>query len=147
MTKTPLVLAATFAASLPGQGIAQPAIDSTGLPPDLAPISREQALQRADSLFAQLDLNHDGMVTRDEAMQATGQLKAERQATGRDVAPGIGGHTARFMAHRFAEAQSITPQQFEQAMLDHFDRMDVDHDGILSTGEREQAREARKQHQ
>jgi hypothetical protein len=79
-------------------------------------------------------------VTRSEALKATAQLRAARRATGRDVAPGIGGHTARFLERRFLGAQSITRQQFEQAMLAHFDAMDLDHDGILSTQEREQAR-------
>ena len=144
MMKAHLVLAAALAASIATPGIAQPADGSAGIPPDLAPITRGQALQRADSLFAQLDLNHDGIVTRAEAIQATSQLKAERQATGIDVAPGIGGHTARFLARRFAGAESITKPQFEQAMLAHFDRMDLNHDGTLSTPEREQAKAPRK---
>lgn len=141
---TTLFVSALLVAAFPGQGLVQPAADPAGIAPDLAPITRDQAQQRADSLFVQLDLNHDGIVTLGEAMQATAQLKAERRATGRDVAPGIGGHTARFMIRRFEHAEAITRPQFEQAMLDHFDQMDLNHDGVLSTAEREQAKVAKR---
>ncbi|MFL6725557.1 MAG: hypothetical protein ACJ8FS_03455 [Sphingomicrobium sp.] len=63
-----------------------------------------------------------------------------RASTGRDVAPGIGGHTLRFLERRFAGLQAVTRQQFEDAFLAHFDQMDVDHDGILTAAEREHAR-------
>jgi hypothetical protein len=139
MTKALLFPAAMLAVAFAGQAGAQ----SAPVPADLAPITRDQALQRADALFAQLDLNRDGIVTRSEAIQATSQLKAERQATGTDVAPGIGGHTTRFLTRRFAGAESITKEQFEQAMLAHFDKMDLNHDGVLSTAEREQAKAKR----
>lgn len=139
MTRALLFSAAIAAVAVCAQASAQSA--------DLAPITRDQALQRADSLFARLDLDHDGVVTRSEAIQATSQLKAERQATGTDVAPGIGGHTTRFLTRRFAGAESITKGQFEQAMLAHFDKMDLNHDGTLSTEEREQAKAARKPRQ
>lgn len=136
MTKGLLYPTAILAVAFAVQASAQPATVAA----DLAPITRDQALKRADALFLLLDLNHDGVVTRDEAIQATSQLKAEAKATGRDVAPGIGGHTARFLARRFAGAESIDRQQFEQAMLAHFDHLDLNHDGVLSTDEREQAK-------
>lgn len=132
--------AAILGAGVATEAIAQPAPPPAAVPADLAPITRAEALRRADAIFLQLDLNHDGLVTRLEALEATSQLQAERQATGRDVAPGIGGHTARFLARTFADAESITRQQFEQAMLAHFDQMDLNHDGILSTEERQQAK-------
>jgi hypothetical protein len=62
-----------------------------------------------------------------------------RASTGRDVAPGIGGHTLRFLKHRFAGLQAVTKQQFEDAFLAHFDEMDTNHDGILTVAERERA--------
>lgn len=128
--------AALFAFSFAAQAGAR----SAASPVDLSPITRDQALKRTDSLFLQLDLNHDGVVTRAEALQATFQLKMEAKATGRDVAPGIGGHTARFLEHHFEGAESIDRRQFEQAILIHFDQMDLNHDGVLSTDEREQAK-------
>ena len=108
-------------------------------PTEQANLTRQQALERADRLFQQLDLNHDGIVTRDEAMQAGQQLRAERAATGRDVAPGLGGHTARYLEHKFAGTQSVNQQQFEAAMLAHFDKMDTNHDGVLTPQERQLA--------
>jgi Ca2+-binding EF-hand superfamily protein len=107
-----------------------------GEQPDL---TRQQAQDRADLLFTTLDRNHDGIVTPDEARQVGGKLMLQRAVTGKDVAPGIGGHTLRFFEHRFAGAQSVTKPQFEQAMLEHFDEMDVNHDGVLTAAEREQA--------
>jgi hypothetical protein len=105
--------------------------------PDL---TREQARERADQLFERFDLNHDGFVTRGEAQSLGRKLLLLRASTGRDVAPGIGGHTLRFLKHRFVGLQAVTRQQFEEAFLAHFDEMDANHDGILTAAEREQAR-------
>jgi hypothetical protein len=103
-------------------------------------VTRQEAQERADRLFRMLDVNHDGVLTRAEAEQAGAQLHAQRAASGRDVAPGLGGHTARFLERSFAGAQSVTLQQFEQAMLTRFDQMDVNRDGVLTAAERLQAR-------
>jgi hypothetical protein len=140
MTRALLYPAAIFSIVFAAEAAAQSPAPPSPPAVDLPPITRDGAVQRADSLFLQLDLNHDGIVARGEAMQATTHLKAERKATGRDVAPGIGGHTARFMLRRFAGAESINREQFEEAMLAYFDEMDLDRDGILSTAERERVR-------
>lgn len=105
--------------------------------PDLA---REQARDRADQLFDRFDLNHDGYATREEALSLGRKLLLLRASTGRDVAPGIGGHTLRFLKHRFAGMQAVTKQQFEDAFLAHFDEMDTNRDGVLTAAEREEAR-------
>jgi len=127
------LVSTSFAALVPPAG-------GDSVRPDL---TREQAQQRADSLFQQFDVDHDGNVTRAEAEQVGRRLMAQRNASGTDVAPGIGGHTLKFLEHAFAGAQSVTQQQFEQAMLAHFDAMDVNHDGVLTAAEREQARTQR----
>ena len=106
---------------------------------DGAPITRQEAVQRADRLFDMLDANHDGLLTRSEARYRGAELKVERASSGVDVAPGLGGHTARHIEHRFAQARSITRDQFEKAFLAHFDEMDHNHDGILTPEERAQA--------
>jgi len=125
-------LGATVAATQP---VAQPL-----QPLQQRDLSRAQARDRADQLFERFDLNHDGYVTRGEAQLLGGKLLLLRASTGRDVAPGIGGHTLRFLKHRFAGVEAATRQQFEAAFLAHFDQMDVNRDGILTAAEREHAR-------
>ena len=111
-------------------------VQSTGQPD----LTRAQGQECADRLFEQFDLNHDGTVTREEAEVLGSKLLLIRASTGRDEAPGIGGHTLRFLRHRFAGLDSVTKPQFEAAFLAHFDEMDVNHDGILTAAERLQAR-------
>ena len=110
--------------------------------PDL---TRQQAVERADALFRTFDMNHDGIISRDEANQVGVRLLELRITSGKDPAPGIGGHTRRFLEHAFAGAQSVTRDQFRRAMLAHFDQMDVNHDGILTAAEREQARQGQSE--
>jgi hypothetical protein len=132
----PLIFAiACSAAILSSQAGAQ----APGAPPE-PDLTREQARERAEQLFATFDVNHDGVVTRKEAQSVGRRLMMRRAATGRDVAPGIGGHTLRFLEHAFAGMPSVTEQQFEQAFLAHFDQMDANHDGILTAAEREEGR-------
>ena len=102
-------------------------------------ITREQARRRADQLFQRFDVNHDGYVTRAEAQAVGGRLQLLRAATGRDQAPGIGGHTLRYLEQRFTGVQQVTKSQFEAAFLAHFDQMDTNHDGILTAIERQKA--------
>ena len=129
-------------APAPAQAAPQSGLRGNWLQADM---TRQQAQQRADRLFQRFDLNHDGIVTREEAKQAGGPLMAERAASGKDGAPGLGGHTLRFLERTFAGAQSVTEQQFEQAMLAHFDQMDLNHDGVVTADERQQARGQRRQ--
>jgi hypothetical protein len=139
MRKT-LFLTGIVAAAFAGQALAQ-----TSPAPAAADITRQQAMDRAGRLFDLLDVNHDGLLTRSEAERAGAQLRAQRAASGTDVAPGIGGHTARFLERRFAGARSIMREQFEQGMLAHFDRMDRDRDGVVTDDERQPAHATRPQ--
>jgi hypothetical protein len=102
-------------------------------------ISRQQALQFADGMFQRFDLNHDGVITREEAEQARAQM-----------APGGGKHGAKaekMIDRIFGTSQSVTKAQFEAMSLARFDSQDANHDGIVTTAEREQARAARQAHQ
>jgi Ca2+-binding EF-hand superfamily protein len=135
-----ITLAALATAAVSGQGGARvPATDRA----PTTDLTRQQALERADGLFQRFDVNHDGVVTREEAELVGRQLLIQRAATGTDAAPGLGGHTLRYLERAFAGLQSVNRQQFEQAMLAHFDEMDVNHDGVLTVDERRQARAIR----
>jgi len=116
--------------------LASPALAHLSPPVAEGVISRQEAVERADHLLDALDANHDGILTRHDAMREGMRLQAERASTGVDVAPGIGGHTERFFERRFASERTITRAEFEQGMLAHFDRMDRNHDGVLTPDER-----------
>jgi hypothetical protein len=93
--------------------------------------TRPQAQQMADAMFQRFDLNHDGVVTRQEAEQAGQQF-------------GGGERVERMIGRVFGTAQSLTLQQLEAQQLARFDRDDLNHDGTVTVAERQQARAALK---
>lgn len=92
-------------------------------------MTRAQAQQMADAMFQRFDINHDGIVTRQEADQVGSQYGERAQ---------------RMINHVFGSAQSLTLQQFETQQLARFDRADLNHDGVVTAAERQQARAALK---
>jgi hypothetical protein len=105
--------------------------------------TRQQAQQRADMMFQMLDANHDGTVTRAEAEQAATQFAASRGG-------GNGGRVdrvQRMIDQAFGASQALTLQQFEAQTLARFDAQDLNHDGVVTAAEREQARALRAQAQ
>ena len=104
-------------------------------------MSRQQSQQMADTMFQQLDVNHDGVVTRAEADQAAAQFTA---AHGNSNGGHGGGRIQRRIEQVFGTAQSLTLAQFEAATLARFDAQDLNHDGIVSAAERQQARAERQ---
>jgi hypothetical protein len=94
-------------------------------------MTRAQAQQMADGMFQRFDANHDGVVTRAEAQQAASQF-------------GGGERVQKMIDRAFGTAQSLTLQQFETQQLARFDRDDLNHDGTVTTAERQQARAALK---
>jgi hypothetical protein len=103
---------------------------------DSSPITRGEAVARADRLFELLDMNRDGLLTKSEAQTEGAKLMAVRFATGKDIAPGIGGHTLTFFKRALAGGPPVDRSLFERTMLAHFDEMDSDHDGLLTADER-----------
>ncbi|MBV9527384.1 EF-hand domain-containing protein [Sphingomonas sp.] len=99
--------------------------------------TRQQAQQMADTMFRRFDVNHDGILTRDEAQQAVAQVEAMRGGGGGDGDQG-GGRIQRMVERMFAGAPSVTLQQFEAQALARFDRQDLNHDGVLTSDERQQ---------
>jgi Ca2+-binding EF-hand superfamily protein len=91
-------------------------------------MTRQQAQQMADQMFQRFDANHDGVLTRQEAEQAASQF---------------GGRGSRMIDRMFGDAQSITLQQAEAQALARFDAQDLNHDGTVSSAERQQMRAQR----
>ena len=104
--------------------------------------TRAEAQQRADMIFQMMDANRDGVVTKAEAEQALAQFQASR---GGDNGGRGGGRMQRMIDEAFRSAQSLTLQQFEAQALARFDSMDLNHDGVVTAAERQQAREQRMQ--
>ena len=103
--------------------------------------TRAEAQQRADMMFQMLDTNKDGTVTKAEAEQAVAQFEAAR---GSDEAGRGGGRMQRMIDSAFGTAQAVTLQQFEAQALARFDAMDINHDGTVTTAERQQLRAQRQ---
>jgi hypothetical protein len=102
--------------------------------------TRQQAQQDADAMFQRYDVNHDGVVTRDEAQQALAQWAAAHGGGGEGA-----GRAQRMLDRMFAGAPSATLQQFEAQALARFDRQDLNHDGVVTADERHQGWAGRAQ--
>jgi hypothetical protein len=101
--------------------------------------TRQEAQQRADMLFQMLDANRDGMVTKAEADAALAQFEAARGGDKRS------GRMQQMIDDAFSSTQSISLQQFEAQALAKFDAADLNHDGTLSSAERDQRRAQKAQ--
>lgn len=97
--------------------------------------TRAEAQQRTDTMFKMLDANQDGTVTRDEANQALANFQAARGSESR----GHGGRLQRMIDEAFGSSQSLTLKQFEAQSLARFDAADLNHDGVVTAAERQQA--------
>jgi Ca2+-binding EF-hand superfamily protein len=125
--KTLLVTIALGAAVISTQALAQDGAGEHGSRA-MQDMTRAQAQQRAEMMFQRFDLNHDGTVTRQEAEQARAQLGFGSQ------------RVEKMIAQAFGDAQSLALQQFEAQALTRFDRDDLNHDGVVTVAERQQAR-------
>jgi Ca2+-binding EF-hand superfamily protein len=103
--------------------------------------TRAEAQQRADMMFQVLDTNKKGVVTRAEAQQALTQFLAARGGDNEDRGAS---RMQRMLDSAFGTAQSLTLQQFETQALARFDAMDLNHDGVVTAAERQQARAQRQ---
>jgi Ca2+-binding EF-hand superfamily protein len=100
-----------------------------------ADTTRQQAQQRADMLFQKLDTNRDGTLTRTEAEQATAQMGGK----------GKGARGGRMLERLFDKSATVTQAQFQAQSLSRFERQDLNHDGVVTADERQQARASRSQ--
>lgn len=106
-------------------------------------ISRADATVMVTQLFARVDLNKDGKITREE-MQAARQQFAQSRPGGKPEgqAPSGGARGgAMGMYSGFGPDGTITLEQARATALQHFDRMDADRNGTLTQIERQAMRE------
>ncbi len=171
-------------ASLAAVGGAQPTSQPMG--DRDADVTRQQVIERTDQHFRQVDANHDGRFTPEEAQQMheqrrtqmtqhmfdrldgnrDGSISREEFASAHEArgehrgGRGEGmrgrGHGGPGMHHRrgpggpdgpgmgmrgerlFGEQGFVTAEQFRARALARFDRLDADHNGILTAVERRQ---------
>jgi len=98
-----------------------------------APQSKEQAEERAQMVFEQLDANHDGFVTQDE-IDAFTKLIGDN--------PRIVGRVTKMFTDSDANHDGKVSAAEAKAHADAaFDAADANHDGILTPEERQAARE------
>jgi hypothetical protein len=129
-----LVLAIALGATiLSTQAVAQNAPDADADTGGGRQITRDEARAFADSMFQRLDINHDGVVTRDEAEQGLAQFS--RDGSGKHAAKG-----EKMIDRVFGTSQSVTEQQFDALAVAKFDRQDVNRDGVVTPDERHPGR-------
>ena len=94
--------------------------------------TKEEAEQRAQMVFDQLDANHDGSITQDEIAAFTKMMGDNPRIVGR-------------VTNMFTEADAnhdgkLTAAEAKARADAAFDAADTNHDGILSPEERQAAR-------
>jgi Ca2+-binding EF-hand superfamily protein len=117
------------------------------------------ATMASGSGFDRLDLNKDGVITRDEFNQARSTMNERRVIVMREGGPGAPGmpdmqgmkmrmHGMRLGGHMFETADAnrdgrVSLQEMTDSALRHFDSADANHDGQLTPDERMQMRKFR----
>jgi hypothetical protein len=94
-------------------------------------MSRDEVAKHVTELFARLDINHDGFVTKEE-VEAFHQKFAGMAQMGQDMAERARGmaEMGRAMTERYSHRDMPMPER--GAM---FDRLDANHDGVISRAE------------
>lgn len=103
-------------------------------------VTRAEAMADADRRFARMDANHDGAISADE-MAAYRQQMFQRR--GQDVPPPGGARHAPGMGRRADPDGSgtISRDEFRARAMARFDRMDANHDGRIDSTEMANQRE------
>lgn len=116
-----LVACAFTIAAAASPAVAQQAAAAGGL-------TRDQVIAVAASTFDQLDLNHDGVVTRAEAEQARAALAKGPDSNGSKKAE-------EFLDVVFAGGPQVDQEAFVAAAVARFDANDPNHDGVITFAE------------
>lgn len=97
----------------------------------------------ASEMFDRTDANHDGMISRDEwnaGAAKMAEMHGGQGMRGRPMMRHMG-----MMADTDGD-RTISREEFQKRALQHFDRVDANHDGKISAAEREQAHAAMRGH-
>jgi Ca2+-binding EF-hand superfamily protein len=103
----------------------------------------ERAEKRGDARFDRIDANNDSAISREEFEAARAQR--QQRAGGRGARSAGKRHFAGLGGHMFEMADlnrdgRVSPQEANQAALQHFDRLDANRDGMLTRDEMRAAR-------
>lgn len=99
-------------------------------------ITRDEAIAMADRQFDRLDANHDGKITEEEAQRA----RPPRDARGAPPPETGEGPPPEMSERAFDRADRnddgrVTRDEYRAAALDRFERLDANHDGRIDQGE------------
>ncbi len=100
-------------------------------------LTRQQAADRADQIFARADSNRDGRLTRAEAQQAHQQLAGTHRPNSGGGHAGRGGHG--FFETMFGKRGAVTKADFRKQHLTLFARLDRNRDGVVGAAEHQAA--------
>ncbi len=100
-------------------------------------LTRQQAVARADQIFARADSNRDGRLTRAEAQRARQQLAGTHRQNSGGGHAGRGGHG--FFETMFGKRGSVTKADFRKQHLTLFATLDRNRDGVVATAEHQAA--------
>jgi hypothetical protein len=122
------VLAACVFASA---ACANPALAQEPAAPPANGLTRDEVIAVAASTFDHLDLNHDGIITREEAVQARAALTKDSKGSQK---------AEEFLDQVFGSGQKIDQQSFVAAAVARFDANDPNHDGVITFEEHDAAK-------
>ena len=156
-----VILAGVAALTLAGTASAQQLPQAAG-----GDISRAAAIADAERRFASMDLDGSGKLEAAEIQKASEQRRAERRQRmekrlaqmsaedrarfeqrraqrGGDDGAGRGGRGREPAARRGSHAAPTTLAQFRAQAEQRFDRLDLDHNGVITAAEQAQLRTQR----
>jgi Ca2+-binding EF-hand superfamily protein len=171
MTKTLFTMGASAMALLGAAAAFAAPGDMPGRGKPVGDLTRAQLVQKLDERFAALDTNKDGVITKDELQAArkarhdarfarldkdgNGSISREefdaghdrpgkhRRGGARHGGPGGHGGFGQGMFDGNKDGK-ITKEEFQSRALARFDRLDTNHDGVVTADERKAAWTAMK---
>ena len=139
-----------FSLAVAGSALTTAAAAAQGAPaPSRAALTRADAIAQATARFAQMDTNHDGLVSATEMQDYRTAMRDRRIARGggdREREPGgvDAGGMGRGGTGGDMTRPSITRAAFEARAAARFDRTDTNHDGVIDAAERANRAEMRR---